>query len=83
MIQDPNNACPFERECISLLVQSQHNPFIRNTFERLIKYMNGKYPLDEITFQENLTRYYRFKNRKELKLILGHFRDEIITTLHQ
>jgi hypothetical protein len=76
IVPDPSNATPIEQECIQMLAQNQHNPMVRNLFERLLKYMNGTCPLDEITFQENLSR-------KELKTVLGQFRDEIITTLHQ
>jgi hypothetical protein len=56
IITDPQHPSTLEQECIQMLAQNQHNPMVRNLFERLVKYMNGKYPLDEITFQENLSR---------------------------
>jgi nitrogen permease regulator 3-like protein len=37
--------------------------------------MNAKYHIDEIVFEENLTR-------KELKLVMSSYREEIVTTLH-
>jgi hypothetical protein len=58
IITDPQNPTSLEQECIQMLAQNQHNPIVRNLFERLIKYMNGKCPLDEITFQENLSRQH-------------------------
>ncbi|KAJ3316920.1 hypothetical protein HDV06_002624 [Boothiomyces sp. JEL0866] len=70
IVSDPANPTLFESELINQFIKEQHNPQIKNLLTRLIPYMNGKFHLDEITFQENLTR-------KELKLVLGHYRDEI------
>ena len=39
-------------------------------------YFTGKYHVEEIIFRENLTR-------KDLKIILSKFRNELITILHQ
>jgi hypothetical protein len=56
IVSEPANPSPVEQECIQTLSQNQHNPMVRGLFERLVKYMNGLCPLEEITFQENLTR---------------------------
>ncbi|KAI8892614.1 nitrogen permease regulator of amino acid transport activity 3-domain-containing protein [Globomyces pollinis-pini] len=76
IIPEPGNPSPIEAEYIKLMILSQPNPTIQGLFERLVPYMNGMCHLDEITFQENITR-------KELKNVMNHYNDEIITSLHQ
>ncbi|KAJ3373231.1 hypothetical protein HDU91_000944 [Kappamyces sp. JEL0680] len=75
VIANPSQPSEFEAECIQLLKESRHSPIVRDLFTRLLPYLNGKSHLDEIIYEENVTR-------KELKLVMSSFREEIITTLH-
>lgn len=88
IIPNPSEPTDFERECINQLQESRHNPIVRDLFQRciflssantilcrLVPYMNGNNHLDEIIFQENVSR-------KDLRLLMSSFREEILTTLH-
>jgi hypothetical protein len=73
----PSPSCPssFEAECIRHLADSRHGPIVKSLFTRLLPYLNGKSHLEEIIFEENLSR-------KELKLVMSSYREEIVTSLH-
>ncbi len=83
MVQDPTKPSEYEAECIQVLTESRYSPIVRGLFTRygdllncrLVPYLNGKSHLEEIIFEEGLTK-------KELKLVMSSYREEIVSTLH-
>lgn len=74
IIPNPSETSDIENEWIKALAATQ--PQAESLFLRLVPYFTGKYHVEEIIFRENLTR-------KDLKIILSKFRNELITILHQ
>ncbi|ORX55436.1 UPF0171-domain-containing protein [Piromyces finnis] len=75
IILNPSETSDIENEWIKMLASTQ-SPAESALFLRLLPYFTGKYHVEEIIFRENLTR-------KDLKIILSKFRNELITILHQ
>ena len=73
LISHPENSNQLQ-PCLENMMK-RYPPSIMHLFSRILPYLNGKYHVDEIIYRENLTR-------KELKMIVGHCSDEIITSLY-
>ncbi|KAG2175324.1 hypothetical protein INT44_007812 [Umbelopsis vinacea] len=48
---------------------------VADLFQRLVPYLNGRHPMDEIVFREGITR-------KQLSLVLKYYADYIVTLYH-
>ncbi|KAH8551405.1 nitrogen permease regulator of amino acid transport activity 3-domain-containing protein [Umbelopsis sp. PMI_123] len=48
---------------------------VADLFQRLVPYLNGRHPMDEIVFREGITR-------KQLTLVLKYYADYIVTMYH-
>ncbi|KAI9023674.1 hypothetical protein CLU79DRAFT_814548 [Phycomyces nitens] len=48
---------------------------IADLFERLVPYMDGKHPIEEIMYREGVSR-------RQLNLVLKYYRDNIVTVYH-
>ncbi|CAG8477191.1 12354_t:CDS:10 [Ambispora leptoticha] len=70
IISPPGQATEMEREWLKKKTVNQQKENVA-LFERLIKYFNGKYHIEEILFRENISR-------RDLKMVLGLF-DELVT----
>lgn len=60
VVPDPTKPSTLANLCIEYLASTIHNPLILELFRRILPHINGQTPLDEIMFQENLTRYQKF-----------------------
>ena len=56
VISDPTSPSPLAKLSIEYLCSTIHNPVILELFQRILPHINGQTPLDEIMFQENLSR---------------------------
>ncbi|KAI0239909.1 Nitrogen permease regulator 3 [Massospora cicadina] len=74
LVSSPAQMMEAEREWIKKVAHSQPKE-VADLFQRLVKYFNGQYHVDEIVYYESITR-------RDLRAILSRFREELITVLH-
>ncbi|KAJ9048836.1 Nitrogen permease regulator 3 [Entomophthora muscae] len=74
LVSSPAQMMEAEREWIKKVAHSQPKE-VADLFQRLAKYFNGQYHVDEIVYYESITR-------RDLRAILSRFREELITVLH-
>lgn len=72
-IVDIKNMTRFDRMCIDEIAAGQ--PGVEHLFRRLVPYLTGTFSVEEILYSESWSR-------RDLKLVLGSFRNLIISTLH-
>lgn len=74
ILLDPERATAVERRWISKCIKGQP-PDISALFHKMLKYFNGKTPLELIIVRENISRH-------ELKRLLNGINDHIISVKH-
>ncbi|KAI7868698.1 nitrogen permease regulator of amino acid transport activity 3-domain-containing protein [Spinellus fusiger] len=71
-IQGPGE---LEWKALKRLAHEKAPKEIADLFERLIPYMDGKHPIEEIMYREGVSR-------RQLSLVLKYYRDNIVTVHH-
>lgn len=74
LISEPSRASPEENAWIAAMV-AEKDEAVALGFFQLLPYLNGRHTIDEIICREEM-------RRRELRSLLGHFKEEILTFVH-
>lgn len=74
ILLDPESATAVERRWINKIIKNQ-SPEVGSTFKKLVKYFNGKTPLEVIIVKENVSRH-------ELRRMLHAVSEHVISVKH-
>jgi len=75
IIEDPGQASPLQRRWIAAMSEGKNQELARR-FKQINQYFDGKKTDDEILYRAEITR-------RQLREVLHHYREYILTFLHE